>query len=90
MKITNKISKRGFSSVEKAFEDFFETLRPSLKLWDYFVNWDKVYRNTKQFEIQLNLWNYLLGKKDFDKKFLELLTLHPEIVSAVPSMIVLD
>jgi type II restriction enzyme len=90
MKITSRISKSGFTSVDKSFENFFETLRPSLKLWDYFVNWDKVYRNTKQFEIQLNLWNYLLGKKDFDKEFQELLTLHPEIVSAVPSMIVRD
>jgi type II restriction enzyme len=90
MKITPKISKSGISHYEQAFEDFFETLRPSLKLWDYFVNWDKVYRNTKQIEIQLNLWNYLLGKSDFDSEFLELLKQHPEIVSAVPSLIVRD
>ena len=90
MKITPRISKSGFSSSDKAFDDFFSTLRPSLKLWDYFVNWDKVFRNTKQIEIHLNLWNYLLGKNDFDNEFLELLTQHPEIVSAVPSMVVRD
>jgi type II restriction enzyme len=90
MKITPKISKSGISHYEQAFEDFFETLRPSLKLWDYFVNWDKVYRNTKKIEIQLNLWNYLLGKPDFDSEFMELLEQHPEIVSSVPSLIVRD
>lgn len=90
MKITPKISKSGISNSEMAFKDFFATLRPSLKLWDYFVNWDKVYRNTKQIEIQLNLWNYLLGKSDFDREFLELLKQHPEIISAVPSLIVRD
>ena len=90
MKITPRISKSGFSSSDKGFDDFFSTLRPSLKLWDYFVNWDKVFRNTKQIEISLNLWNYLLGKDDFDGEFLELLTQHPEIVSAVPSLVVRD
>ena len=90
MKITPKISQSGISRYEQGFEDFFSTLRPSLKLWDYFVNWDKVYRNTKQVEIQLNLWNYLIGKTDFDLEFLELLKQHPEIVSAIPSLIVRD
>ena len=65
VKITPRISESGFSNSKHAFDDFFATLRPSLKLWDYFVNWDKVFRNTKQIEIHLNLWNYLLGKVDF-------------------------
>ena len=90
MKITPKIAKSGISTYEQGFEDFFETLRPSLKLWDFFVNWDKVFRNTKQIEIQLNLWNYLLGKQNFDAEFRSLLKQHPEIVSAIPSLIVRD
>jgi type II restriction enzyme len=90
MKITPRISKSGFSSSKQALDDFFATLRPSLKLWDYFVNWDKVFRNTKQIEMHLNLWNYLLGKADFDSDFLELLSQHPEIVSAIPSLVVRD
>lgn len=90
MKITPKISESGISHYEQAFEDFFGTLRPSLKLWDYFVNWEKVFRNTKQIEIQLNIWNYLLGKADFDNEFLELLKQHPEIVSSIPSLVVRD
>jgi type II restriction enzyme len=56
------MSKHGISNSEQAFENFFATLRPSLKLWNFFVNWDKVFRNTRQIEIHLNLWNYLIGK----------------------------
>ena len=90
MKITPKISKSGISSYEQGFEDFYRTLRPSLKLWDFFVNWDKVFRNTKQIEIYLNIWNYLLGKPNFDAEFKSLLKQHPEIVKAIPSLIVRD
>ena len=84
------MSKAGISHYEEGFEDFFQTLRPSLKLWDFFVNWDKVFRNTREIEIQLNLWNYLLGKKDFDNEFRALLDKHPSLVKTIPSLIVRD
>lgn len=90
MKITPRISKSGISSYENSFEDFFKTLRPSLKLWDYFVNWEKVFRNTRDFEVDLNIWNYLIGKDNFDKEFLILLEKHPQIVRAIPALIVRD
>ena len=90
MKLMPRMISDGIHSQKSAFEDFYLTLRPSLKLWDFFVNWDKVFRNTKQFEMQLNLWNYLLGKQHFDEEFRSLLTEHPEIVNAIPSLIVRD
>jgi len=90
VKITPTMSKNGLTNSEQAFDNFYQTLRPSLKLWDYFVNWDKVFRNTKQIEIQLNIWNYLLGKENFDFEFKTLLKQHPEIVNAIPSLIVRD
>ncbi len=80
----------GLLDQEIGFANFVHTLRPSLKLWDYFVNWDKVFRNTREFEIQLNLWNFLLGKDDFDSEFLVLLESHPEIVKCLPSLVVRD
>jgi type II restriction enzyme len=90
MKLTSTMLKNGLIDTDQAFNEFFQTIRPSLKLWDYFVNWDKVFRNTKQIEIQLNLWNYLIGKEDFDNEFKSLLKQHPEIVSAIPSLVVRD
>ncbi len=90
MKATPKIQAAGLGSAEKAFDNFVATLRPSLKLWDYFVNWDKVFRNTREIEIHLNLWNFLLGKDNFDNEFALLLEEHPQIVKALPSLVVRD
>ncbi len=90
MKITKSMIKDGVTSIDEAFDDFFSSLRPSLKLWDYFVDWDKVFRNTKKMEIDLNIWNYLLGKPDFENEFRLLLKQHPEIVSVIPVLIVRD
>jgi len=90
MKITKSMTKQGIKNSDQGFQNFYSTLRPSLKLWDFFVNWDKVFRNTRQIEIHLNLWNYLLGKPNFDEEFRLLLKQHPEIVAALPSLIVRD
>lgn len=90
MKTTPRIVADGISTSSQGFEDFFATLRPSLKLWDYFVNWDKVFRHTKQNEIYLNIWNVLLGKENFKEELYNLLEEQPNIVKALPSLIVRD
>lgn len=90
MRPTEKMKNSGLGDPEVAFKNFVETLRPSLKLWDYFVNWDKVFRNTRDLEIHLNVWNYLLGKDDFEGEFKSLLSKHPNIVMALPSLVVRD
>ena len=90
MKPTAVHKRLGIETTDKAFGFLMATLRPSLKLWDYFINWDKVFRNTRQIEIQLNIWNFLLGKDNFDGEFDALLRQHPEIVMAIPSLVVRD
>ena len=90
MKITPKIAKNGISSYEAGFEDFYKTLRPSLKPWDFFVNWSKVYENSKSIEADLIIWNQILGKDDFDNNFRALLRKNPNLVKSIPSLIVRD
>lgn len=90
MKATSKSAALGLTNPDEAFEYLKATFRSSLKLWDYFVNWDKVLRNTKLLEVHLNIWNYLLGKDDFKNEMMGLLKQHPEIVKAIPSLIVRD
>jgi hypothetical protein len=90
MRPTENMKNSGLGDPDVAFKNFVQTLRPSLKLWDYFVNWDKVFRNTRELEIHLNVWNYLLGKDDFEGEFKSLLSQHPSIVMALPSLVVRD
>jgi type II restriction enzyme len=78
-------------ATEKAvFSFLMDTLSDAIRTWDYFVNWDKVFQNSREVEVQLGIWDYLLGKEDFDKEFRYLLGKYPEIVMAIPSLIVRD
>lgn len=75
---------------DQVFNYIVSNLKPSATIWGYFVNWDKVFENTKKIEISLNVLNYLIGKDDFDKEFKYLLKQNPEIAQAIPTLIVRD
>ena len=74
----------------EVFDYLISNLKPSIILWSYFVNWEKVFNNTKKIEIALHNLNYLIGKKDFDNEFKFLIKNSPEIAKAIPALVVRD
>lgn len=75
---------------DDVFNYFIKNLKPSILLWGYFVNWEKVFQNTKKIEIALNNLNYLIGKEDFDNEFRFLLKDNPKLAKVIPSLAVRD
>jgi type II restriction enzyme len=91
MKIIDFYNKTlGLKTKDEIFDYLVGSLKPSIATWSYFVNWEKVFENTKKLEVGLNTLNYLIGKKDFDKEFKFLVKSHPEILEVVPTLIVRD
>ena len=43
---------------------FLSTLSVTNRTPEYYVNWTKVERETRKFELELNTLNYLIGKED--------------------------
>jgi type II restriction enzyme len=80
----------GCNNEEEVFNYFIVNLKPSILFWTYFVNWEKVLRNTKQIELALNNLNYLVGKEDFDKEFRFLLKENPSVAKVIPALVVRD
>ena len=75
---------------DQVFDYLISTLKPSNTLWSYFVNWEKVLKNTKQIELALNTFNYLIGKNNFDEEFKFLLKENPNIITVIPALVVRD
>lgn len=72
---------------KETFDYLLSTLKESIKGWDYFVNWDKVYNNVRDVEIELNLLNYLVGKENIESEAKYLLQKHPEVAKAIPILV---
>lgn len=75
---------------DDVFKSLLGNLKPSSMLWTYFVNWEKVFANTKKIEVGLNILNYLIGKENFDDEFIYLVKEHPEVIAILPSLAVRD
>jgi type II restriction enzyme len=82
--------KLGCKNEDEVFNYIIENLKPSNKFWSYFVNWEKVLKNTKEIELALNNLNYLIGKDDFDKEFKFLIKENPNIINVIPALAVRD
>lgn len=76
-----------YEKSSETFKYLLETLKDSIKGWDYFVNWDKVNGNVREIEIQLNMLNYLIGKENIKEEAKYLISKHPEVISAIPVLI---
>ncbi len=52
--------------MKREFNGIIESLRESIATYDYYVDFDKVYKNVNKVEMQLNLLNYLIGKENVE------------------------
>ncbi len=88
MKKLDYYKDKKLNSDDEIFENLINTMRPGVADWEYFVDWNKVFSNTRLIESTLNIMNYLLGKEDFDNEFRYLVNKYPEIMKMVPILIV--
>jgi type II restriction enzyme len=72
---------------DELFNKITQSFKEKITKWDYFVNWKKVLGNIKPIEIELNLLNYLIGKKDIENEAFNLIKQYPQVIKAFPTLI---
>ena len=50
------------------FNEIISSFKNKITQWNYFVNWKKVLQNIEPVEKELNLLNYLIGKKNLQQR----------------------
>lgn len=75
------------SEPQQRLEYFMGNLSMTNKTPDYFVNWEKVYRNTRRYEKHLNTLNYLVGKANILEEARILFEEQPNLLTAIPSLL---
>jgi len=69
------------------FEKLKDSFQESIFTWEYFTDFEKVKKNVKSIEKELNILNYLIGKKDIESEFINLIEEYPNIRKALPILI---
>ncbi len=88
-KIMVNYSEIGYSSLDDYSEDFLDTLLISNQTYDYYVDWNKVYKNLESSLIEISILNSLnkVNSDELEKKFREILIRYPEVIKLLPSIL---
>jgi hypothetical protein len=73
--------------MEKDFSHLIKTFKSSIKTWDYFVDWNKVFSNGADLRTILEKLNCLLGKDDLRREFHTLYQSDPNVIKAFPVLL---
>ena len=66
---------------------FLETLAPTNRTYDFFVDWDKVSSNVEGLKIEIALLGSLAGSRNPEEALRNLLVRYPEVSRAIPILI---
>lgn len=69
------------------FNEWLSTFEDSIASWRYYTDFDKVYRNVNKIKNELNLLNGLIGSKNIEQEFRELIAEYPNVLKAIPILI---
>lgn len=69
------------------FDIWLSGFRPSIADYKYYIDFDKVFRNVDAIKIPLNILNSLVGSKNIEVEFKQILSLYPETLKCIPILL---
>lgn len=73
--------------MNRNFDDWLAQFRGSLANYKYYVDFDKIYHNIDKIKIELNILNSLIGSKNIENDFEELLKKYPDTLKCIPLLL---
>lgn len=73
--------------MSRNFEEWLSTFRETIATWDYYTDFNKVYRNVDAVKVELNILNSLIGSDDIRNEFISLVESYPHVLQVVPLLL---
>ena len=75
-----------YSSLDEYSNDFLNTLLESNHVYEFYVNWDKVYDNLENYLVEISILNSLnkVQPNELENKFREIISKYREVVPLLP------
>ena len=69
------------------FAEWLSKFKASISDYGYYIDFDKIYRNVDAMKVELNILNSLIGSKDIETEFEQLLVRYPETLKCIPILL---
>lgn len=73
--------------MKRDFKEWLSTFRPCISDYCYYVDFDKVNSNVDSIKVELNILNTLVGSKNIEKDFENVITKYPETLKCIPLLL---
>lgn len=71
----------------REFNHWISSFRDSIADYGYYIDFEKIHRNIDQIKIELNILNSIIGSKNIELDFENLLKKYPEVLKCVPLLL---
>ncbi len=72
---------------KRNFHTWLSNFRYSIADFNYYIDFNKVYKNVDSIKIELNILNSLIGSKDIEADFENLIKKYPEVLKCIPVLL---
>jgi len=69
------------------FNFWLSGFRDSIADYGYYIDFEKVYRNADKIKVELNILNSLIGSKNIESDFEDLVNKYPEVLKCIPLLL---
>lgn len=73
--------------MKRDFDKWMSTFEDSIATWKYYTDFYKVYKNVDKIKKELNLLSSLIGSKNIEQEFKELVKEYPKVIRTIPILI---
>ena len=73
--------------MKRNFKEWFSTFTDSIATYEYYTDFNTVYKNIDKIKVELNIMNSLVGSKNIENDFDNLFKRYPEIKKCLPLLI---
>ena len=73
--------------MKRNFKEWFSTFTDSIATYEYYTDFNTVYKNIDKIKVELNIMNSLIGSKNIANDFDNLFKKYPEIRKCLPLLI---
>lgn len=76
-----------FNMSDRDFNNWLSSFRDSIADYGYYIDFEKVHRKVNRIKIELNILNSLIGAKNIEQDFEELINRYPETLKCIPLLL---
>lgn len=69
------------------FTEWLLTFTDSIANYKYYIDFETIYENAEIYKIELNMMNSLIGSKNIEKNFENLVNKYPEVIKCIPTLL---